>query len=330
MKFRFGPLLLGALVLLVPAYAAASALSLDAPVLGYVFDQETGELRRMDGFAGSARLGSPIDLGFPIMQAALAPDQRSAIVQDDQGRMLLIDLAAAPPAVIALEGAMAADGAMFSPSGRRAALYASATGRLQLLDVSDGTAGLGREVDGLESIGGWAGFALSDSGTVLAASASETGGALYMLRPDEMPQRVTSIERLGGLAFFPGSDDAVAADAGASEVLVLRSVSGAWHAMPVATAHDFVENPFAVQVTADGRFVALAVAGGVATIPLDGGVAQFTACACAPRSLAPLAGGNNFLLTDDTSSPLQVAALGDHSRVLFVPAIPQEIEGLSR
>ena len=330
MKSSFGPLLLAALILLVPAHSAASTFSLDAPVLGYVFDQDTGELRRMDGFLGASSLGAPIDLGFPIMQAVVAPDQKSAIVQDDQGRMLLVNLAVTPPSAVALEGAMAADRAMFSPSGRRAALYSSATGRLQLLEVLNGSARLGDEVDSLESIGGWAGFALSDSGTVLAASMSEVGGALYMLKPDALPLRVSSLESLGGLAFFSRSDDAVAADAGANEVLLLRSGAGSWHASPVATVNDFVENPFAVQVTADGRFVALAIAGGVTSIPLAGGVAQFTDCACAPRALAPLAGGNTFLLTDDTSSPLQVVEVGDSSRVLFVPAIPQEIEEISQ
>lgn len=330
MKSSFGRLLLGALIVLAPASLSASTLSLDAPVLGYVFDRETGELRRMDGFLGTSTLSAPIDLGFPIMQAVLAPDQKSAIVRDDQGRMLMVNLAVTPPSAVALEGAMAADSAMFSPSGRRAALYSSTTGRLQLLEVLNGKASLGDEVDSLESIGGWAGFALSDTGTVLAASMREVGGALYMLRPDELPLHVSGIESLGGLAFFSGSDDAVAADAGANEVLLLRSGSGSWHASPVATVNDFVENPFSVQVTADGRFVALAVAGGVTSIPLDGGVAQFTTCACAPRALAPLAGGNTFLLTEDTSSPLQVVEVGYRSRVLFVPAIPQEIEEISQ
>ena len=330
MKSSFGPLLLGALIFLLPASSAASTFSLDAPVLGYVFDQQTGELRRMDGFLGTSSLSAPIDLGFPVRQAVFAPDQKSAIVQDDEGRMLLVNLAVSPPSAVALEGAMAADRAMFSPSGRRAALYSSTTGRLQLLEVLNGTARVGEEVNSLENIGGWAGFALSDSGTVLAASMSEAGGALYMLRPDDLPLYVGGIEGLGGLAFFSGSDNAVAADAGANEVLLLRSGSGSWHASPVATVNDFVENPFSVQVTADGRFVALAVAGGVTSIPLDGGVAQFTTCACAPRALAPLAGGNTFLLTNDTSLPLQVAEVSDHSRVLFVPAIPQEIEEISQ
>lgn len=330
MKSSFGRLVLGALILLVPTVSAASTLSLDAPVLGYVFDPDTGELRRMDGFPGASSLSAPIDLGFPIMQAVLAPGQKSVIVQDGEGRMLWANLAVTPPTATALEDAMAADGAMFSPSGRRAALYSSATGRLQLLEVVDGRPQLGDEVDSLESIGGWKGFALSDSGTVLAASMREAGGALYMLKPDQLPQRVVGIESLGGLAFFSGSDDAVVADAGANEVLLLRSNSGWWHASSVATVDDFIENPFSVQVTADGRFVAAAVSGGVASVPLGGGVAQFTPCACAPRALAPLAGGNTFLLTEDTSSPLKVIEVGDRSRVLFVPAIPQEIEEISK
>jgi len=36
------------------------------------------------------------------------------------------------------------------------------------------------------------------------------------------------------------------------------------------------------------------------------------------------------LLTNDTSSPLKVVEVGDRSRVLFVPAIPQEIEEISQ
>ena len=330
MKSRFGSLWLGALICLVPSLQAANNFSLNAPALGYVFDQETGEFRRMDGFLGSSSLSSPIELGFTVTQAFVALGREFAIVQDEQGAMLLVNLSATPPSAVALDGAMAgADGVMFSPSGQFAALYAKQSGRVQLVQGLDGVPQLGEELTGLAGLGNWAAFALSDSGVVLAASSDSDVGSVYVLRPGETPRRVASIQRPGGLAFFSGSDDAVVADAGAHEVLVLRNSGGWWHPTPVATVNDGINNPFLVNVTKDGRYVVVATPGGVTSIPLNGGVPVFTDCACSPAALDSLAGGNVFLLTADIHSPLQVVEVGDQSRVRFVPALPS-IEAVSK
>ncbi len=316
MNFRINSLLLCALVAVAPL-AHASTLSLDAPVLGFVIDSDTGGVHRIDGFLGSSRLSDPIDLGYPVARASIAPGQRLAIVQNDEGQFLLVDLRATPPTSSVLDGAMeGADGVMFGPAGLVAALYARDTGLFQLVDGIGGTPSVGAENDTLEGLGGFSRFALSDSGAVLVAT-SGPAGALYLTPRDGQPGRVGGVGEATGLAFLRGSDDAVVADRDANEVMLL----GPTGPRTIATANDGLNGPYLAAATADGDFAVVAVPGGVASIPLDGGPVSHSHCGCAPTALDALSGGNVFRLTTDLHAPVQAVEVGREPRVRFIPAL---------
>lgn len=323
MKFRSSPKLLAALVLAASALQGAAGYSVQGPVLGHVLDPETGSLHRVDGIPGASGIGAPLALEFLVAQATVAPSQEFAIVRDEEGRFFVLDLTATPPAPTELNGALAeADGALISPSSRRAALYSAAAGKVQMLNDLSGTPSVGETLDLEQGVGEWTGFAISDLGVVLVASAQADSGSLFALSLESGSSRVGAVHRAGDLAFFSDSNDAVVADTAANEVILIRDVVARRQTSVIASESDDIANPIGVQVTSDGRFVAVAMPGGVASVPVLGGAPISASCACAPTSLVPLAGGNVFQLTTDVHTPLQIVEVGASSRILFIPAIP--------
>ncbi len=327
MQSRFGPLALavcalvslGALTLL-----AANGPGLQAPVLGYVFDAENGALHRVNGIAGASSIGPAIDVGAVLAQAVVSPSLEFVMARNQEQEFVVVDLTATQPAVVALQDALqGADGVLFSPSGNRAALYASGSGALQLLEGLPQAPRAGETLELGAAAGAWTAFAISDLGIVLAASSEPGGGSLFMLSAGSAPIRIGGVQSVSDLAFFAGSNDAVAADSGASEVVLIRDVV-AWRQFSVlSSASDNLGNPFEIAATADGAFVVGAVAGGVATIPLSGGAPLVTTCACAPTILDPLAGGDVFQLTEDIRSPVQIVEISAQPRMLVIPALPE-------
>ena len=321
---RFGSLLAGAALLFAPASQAASSYSVASPVLGYVFDSDAGSIYRVGGIPGAASLGDALDLGVRLTHAVFAPNQRFAIARDIEGRALFVDLSATPSRVTVLEGALdGAAGMMISPMARHAALYSAETGRIQLLKGVPEAPSVGETLRLDRGVGDWTSFAISDQGVVLAATARPgSGGSLYALRLGRAPVRVGGVQRAADLAFFAGNNDAVVADGAASEVILYRDVVALRQSRVLASERDSVRSPLQVNPTADGGYVAVAVPGGIVSVPVMGGMPAFTACACAPTVLEPLAGGNVFRLTDDVREPLQIAEVSMESRMLFVPALP--------
>ena len=326
---RLGSLLMGAFFVFASSLQAADGYTIRTPVLGYVFDQKSGAIHRLDGIPGASWVSEAIDLGLVVTQAHIAPTHRFAIVRDEDGRTLFVDLSAQPPTAQPIEGALeGANGAMISPAARHVALYSTDSGEVQLLEGLPGLPTVGETLQLGRGIGDWTAFAISDLGVIVAASArpEPEGGSLYMLRSGSGSLRIGGVQRAGEVAFFAGSNDAVITDTAADEILVYRDVVARRQSSVIASSNDGVKNPFGAKPTADGRFVAVGLRGGIASVPLYGGAPVFTECACATTSLASLAGGNVFRLTADISAPLQIAEVGAEPRVLFVPALQREDE----
>lgn len=322
---RFGFLLAGAVLIAAPALQAASNYTIRPPVLGHVFDLETGSLHRVNGIPGASSMGDALALGFSAVQATVSADQSLAIVRDDEGLTFHVDLTAEPPVVTQVQGVMeGALTALISPRARSAALYSPGTGEIQLLAGLPGVPTPGEVLELEEGMGDWTAFAISDSGAVLAAASADGSGSLHLLRQGMLAERIAGIQRASSLAFLAGSNDAVVTDAGAGEILLYRDIVARRQVSVLASGSDDIKNPFAAAPTGDGRFVAVAMPGGIATVPVYGGAPAFVECACTATSMTPLAGGNVFLLTEDIRSPMTIAEVGAASRTLFIPALPPD------
>lgn len=319
MKSRFGSLLLATLFLGASALQAA----VNGPVLGYVLNSETGALHRINGTPGASWVGDALPLEFPVAQAQVATSQDLAIVRDREGKTYLVQLDRTPPVVTEFSGAMAADGMLISPLGRSAALYSTATGQIQFWDISEGSARVGETADLPAVPGEWTAFAISDRGVVVAAVAQDGGGSLYWLQSGGQAMPIGTVQRVADLAFLANRDDVAVADTGANEVHLIQGVTSRRQPFVLAREPE-VTNPFAIEATSDGRFVAVAVPGGFASIPAQGGPVAITRCECAPTELAPLGDGSVFRLTADIRAPIRIAQVGTDPSTRFIPALAPE------
>src|SRR5258708_5910377 len=98
-----------------------------APVMGYVFDAGSRQIKTLLGIPGAARVANPIDLDITAGRVVLGPDGRYALASiDDVDSLMLIRALDSKAASSAIEGSMKSfDSAAFSPSGTAAILYGS-------------------------------------------------------------------------------------------------------------------------------------------------------------------------------------------------------------
>jgi hypothetical protein len=142
---------------------------------------------------------------------------------------------------------------------------------------------------------------------------------------NNVPQLVATLSRLGGMAFVPGADSAVIADAGANTVIEAAHVTGAISVAQIASEKDGTAKPDAVGISADGRWAAVANSkdGSVLRIDLSGQSAvSRTVCSCSPTELQPLAGNFAFRLNEPGTGTVWAFDGGGSvaPRMVFLPA----------
>jgi len=141
------------------------------PVAGFVFDQKMHGVRPMVGLPGAAYLGDAVLDG--VDAAGIAPDGSSALAVQSGRLILLSGLKTGEITAKGIENAIAgADRFAWAADGSAAAVYASASGRAQV--IRDGAAG--EPVDLSNLPGTVSALAVDSSGKLLAGVAGENGG----------------------------------------------------------------------------------------------------------------------------------------------------------
>ena len=109
-------------ILLLGVAGATLAWSADAgvtgPVSGFVVDGRYRVLRPIEGIPGAARIGAPLDLPFPIDQAAVAASQDYALLTaaNSDGRPVLVRaLRSGAPQITPIDRAIAASAIVTMP-----------------------------------------------------------------------------------------------------------------------------------------------------------------------------------------------------------------------
>lgn len=290
------------------------------PMLAAWWDAESKGLRVVYGVPGAGIEGPPTFTEGSYTGAAaclrkgIALFTSSSGVVDEanlpQGEPVTIGRGIAPIAMIA-----------FSPSCNAALVYAPGRTQAQLVQGLPGNA----KTTNVTLPAGSSAAIVADSGAVLTASAAKDGSiAVNVVAANGAPQPVTALSRLGGMAFVPGADSAVIADAGANTVIEAAHVSGALSVTQVASEKDGVAKPAAVGVSADGHWAAIANSknGSVLRLDLSGQSAvSRTVCNCSPTELQPLAGNFAFRLNEPGTGTVWAFDGGAATpRIVFLPA----------
>jgi hypothetical protein len=168
--------------------------------------------------------------------------------------------------------------------------------------------------------------AVADDGSLLTASQSANGMATvqFFAAGSSTARPVTTLSKLGALAFLPGAESAVLADAGANTVIEASQLSGNVNLVSVAGPSDGVAHPFAIRTSADGHWAVVANQGSAMLVRIDlsgQSAAARTICRCTPTTLEPLAG--NLVLRVNPPSVGTVWAYdgsGSTPRLAFLPA----------
>lgn len=313
MKTRFEWLLIlaaasGALLAETPsAKLDASAARLQVPVLGFVTGSAPISLRPILGAPGSVVLGDAIPLPGQLTKIAVAPGQQYAIVELDGGTeaaILPLDSGVAGD-LQTIPGTVAHwDRIAFSNSGSFAVLYSAAEQRLQVVSGLPSQAAAMRTLDpaGLGNVPVSA-LAVSDDGqSVLIGQSDGTSGSVSLFAADQPANRIAAAGDPSALKFLPDSQDALLADRGLKQVLI---ITGGQPRLIAGEAQG-VTSPADVEISADRQRVWIADANGLMVVQIDSGTVATESCPYPPASLSRLAAKSVFLITaqDGESSGL--------------------------
>jgi hypothetical protein len=320
------------LCLILPLMAAAALAqqpapggAVSGPLLGYLWNPDARLLRPILGVPGSSLLGSPMDLGATVSLAEVSPSQDYALaVEAESGAVLLVDLsggAGLKPVAGALAGP---DRIVMSPGGGAAALYYRERRAVQLLSGLPQTPAASELVNLAALPGVLAALGVSDRGGLVLAAVSEgDAGSLFLLSAGAEPRQIGRVGRAAAVTFLEDSTDALVADEGRNEVVLIRDVAGAAETRLLAGERDGFSHPVAVGVAGGRMLAADAGSNTVALLDPTGGAPALLPCACNVTGLARLRGSAVFRLTAPGESPQYLVEAGDGpARVLFVPGDP--------
>jgi hypothetical protein len=290
------------------------------PVLGAWWDPDRKGLRTEYGVTGAAYQG-PLTYNDGSYSGAAACMHKSlALLTTPSGALFSVSLPQGRPQAVAAGGIPKASIA-FSPSCASALIFAAGNSRALLLQNLLSSP----KSSSVSLPAGVSSAAVSDSGSILVDVPEADGSASIELLAggSRSVQQITVLSRFGGMAFLPGSDTALLADAAANSVIEAAHVTGNISLAQIASQADGVAQPVAIAVSADARFAAVANEKGSSVLWLDlsGQSAPIqTVCRCSHTKLEPLAGNLVFRLNDEGSGTVW-AFDGDAStpRVVFIP-----------
>jgi hypothetical protein len=301
-----------------PTPATATATS--GPALAAWWDANRKGLRTVYGVAGAAYQGPPNYNDGSYAGASACMRSNVALLTGPSGSLFTVSLSRGIPIVIASDVSTNAS-MVFSPSCTSSFVYTRGGSRALLVQGLLSTP----KITTVTLPTGTSAAAVADSGSILVEipGADQSAVIELLANANEKPRSVTVLSQFGGMAFLPGTDAALLADAGMSNVIKVSHLSGDITLTPIAGTADGVLKPSAVAVSADGRLAAVLNNGSsVLRLDLSGKSASVTAlCHCAPTELEPLAGNFAFRLNEPGAGT--VWAFDGNSpqpRIFFIPS----------
>jgi hypothetical protein len=295
------------------------------PVMGYVWDSAAKGLRPVLGLPGAAYFGAPIFADGSFAAGTACAHKNYAVLTGASGAVFFVSLPSGQPTHLA-EALSARQQIAFSPGCSSALVYASDASAVLLLEGLPSTPSA--KIVQLSNSAPLAGAAVADSGAMLLAFNQPGGGVSVagIAADGGLVPAVASLAGFGGLAFLPGSDSALLADAGKNLLWRQSGLSTGAALTQVAAATDGISLPSAVGTSADGRWALILNTGSsssIVRIDLSKKLkSERVACSCSPSGLLPMSGNLVFRLNELGSGPLWVFD-GDmaSSRVMFVPEV---------
>lgn len=302
------------------APVTASSNAAAGPLLGAWWDANHNGLRTVYGVAGAAHQGSPTFSDGSYSGGAACMRKNIALLTSSSGSLFSVSLPQGEPVEVSGNTIPKAS-IIFSPSCTTSLVYAPGGSRGILVQALLSTP----TATQVTFPAGNTAAAVADSGSILIAVTVANGASSIQLLASGTGsfQPVSVLGRFGGMAFLPGGDAALLADASANTVVEASHLTSNISLTPLAAAADGVSQPMAVAISADGQLAAVANNSGSSVLRLDlsGKSAPIkTTCHCSPTELVPLAGNFAFRLNEpDTGTVWAFDGNGLLPRVTFIP-----------
>jgi hypothetical protein len=286
-------------------------------VTGYVFDQTAHKLRPILGLPGASLFGNPIDFGFDVAAAYVAPRQDAAFLQAVDGTLHVLRLSSGASSERSVDNLMGSpERVAFSPSGTSAALYAG--GSIEVVKGLPDNPSVSGGID-LASGAQLDSMAISDDGALMLVS---TGNSVRLYGSLADMGELMTTNGHAQLAFAAGGHDAAIADPSGAGIVLYRDLTGARESRVLAASDDTIGKASALAFSADGRnlLMASADAASLTTFDLAGGARNAVACSCQPSRLTRM--GDVFRLNDLGGDPVWLLdTRSSEPRLVFVPAL---------
>jgi len=300
---------------------SASGTAPTGPLLGAWWDSKQDGLRPVYGIAGAAYQGQATYSDGSYNGAAACMRKNIALLTTPAGALFSVTLPLGKPYLVTANGIPKASIA-FSPSCTSSLVYAPGSPQALLLQALLSTP----TITSVALPAGVSTVIVADSGSVLVEIPGAEGSAVIQLLASgtNSLQAITSLSRFGGMAFLPGADTALLADATMNTILEASHLTTNMSLSTIAGSADGVATPTAVAISADGHFAAVANNNGSSVLRLDlsGQSSPIkTACNCSPSELVPLAGNFAFRLNEAGSGTVWAFdGNGAKPRVFFIPS----------
>lgn len=267
--------------------AASACAQVTAPLLGWL--PQGSAIRPMNGLAGAAVLGPPVNVGHRLANIAVSPSQDYVLASDaGSGAVLLI-----VPGTSAIPLAVPSnpDRIVVSPRGSSAAEWYPAAGQLEIVSGLPGSPVV-RQLS--LSIAPPGALAVSDDGQWVAAASAE---GVEEWSPDGAMHQVYEGSDAEALTFFGGNSNLAIATATG---LLSASASGSAMLYPGSFS------AAGLGISFDNRKIVLADRDGtIYSIDAASHAAAVLDCQCTPGGVFSL-GGAVFRLTSSDIGPVKL------------------------
>jgi DNA-binding beta-propeller fold protein YncE len=315
------------------APASAQAQTWTAPTSGYIYDAATRSIRPVTGFVGSSILGPSIVDG--IDWAALAPNQKSALVQRGGSLVWIADLAT-PDRSQTLDQLPLARLAFWASDSTRVVLLTEDSQLIWLTSLdSSPTSEAAWRLDTLVPAApsgdpaSWSLLAADSSADrVLLAVSAADGPQPWIASRAAPPAALPLSLHPVAAVFAPGTPSAFVADASSHQVFQLQGLDRAPSATSILSSDIYVNDPAGIVLSTDGGRFFLADRSTATLRVFDstsGALLDELLADAPPQSLTAVSSGRFLLEPADTGSsapsppPLLFLITADPARVLFVP-----------
>jgi hypothetical protein len=303
------------LILSTAGFVAAQDGVVAGPTAGFVFDSGSAALRPIRGIPGASILGDPVNFGFGIANAYVAPSQDSAIVIGADSSVHIFRISADAVTERTVSGIAAPpDAVAFSPSGTSVAL--SIGGKIQVVTGLPDAPSVGNALDPGSAV---TAMAASDDGAYVLFA---TGGSVKVLGAAGDVRTVASVGSGALVAFARGGHDGAFSDPSGAGLVFVKDLAGAATPTVVAAPDDGTASPVGLAFSADASklYLASAAAQAVVSFSMASGKRTGFACNCTPAGLSPM--GSLLRLNEVGGAPVWMLDSGaDTPRIVFVPAL---------